>query len=86
VNFIARLAERSRRHRTRRPLPFFAMLERRGVTYAELENAIGAHALPRAMRRCTDCGARYVCGWRNAGCPNGGLFEAALIKKSIPAA
>jgi hypothetical protein len=67
-------------------MPFFAMLERRGVAYAELENAIGADALPRAMRRCTDCGARYMCGWRNTACPNGGRFEAARRKKSIPAA
>jgi len=62
------------------------MLERRGVTFAELENAIGVEALPRAMNRCTACGSRYVCGWRSVKCPNGGLFRAALRKKLISAA
>jgi hypothetical protein len=65
--------------------PFFAMLERRGLTYAELEHAIGPEALPRAMSRCGDCGARYYCGWRKAGCLNGELFTAALRKKLAPA-
>jgi len=67
-------------------VPFVAMLERRGVTYAELESAIGAEALPRAMSRCMDCGARYYCSWRKAQCPNGELFASALRKKAIPAA
>ena len=59
------------------------MLSRRGVTYAELENAIGAEALPRAIDRCTDCDARYYCGWRDAECPNAELFAAALRKRGV---
>jgi hypothetical protein len=86
VNVIAKLIERARQRVPPRKPPFFAMLTRRGVTYAELENAIGAEALLRAMNRCTDCGSRYACGFRNVECPNGGLFTAALSKKFFSAA
>jgi len=86
MNIIDRLKALSRRRFPRREPPFFAMLERRGLTYAQLENAIGTEAVPRAMRRCADCGARYYCGWRKAECLNGEIFTAALRKKSVRAA
>lgn len=86
MNVIDKLKQLSRRRLPHRESPFFAMLESRGLTYAELENAIGAEALPRAMSRCTDCGARYYCGWRKAECLNGELFTAALRKNSVPTA
>jgi hypothetical protein len=85
MRVIDRLRGLSRRRPPRRAPPFFAMLERRGLTYAEVETAIGADAIPRAMRRCIDCRARYACGWRNAGCLNGQLFTAAARNKSVPA-
>jgi hypothetical protein len=85
MRLIDTLKKRSRHPRPLRPQPFFAMLERRGVGYAELENAIGAEALPRAMRRCAECNARYYCGRRGAACPNGPLFTAALRKRAAAA-
>ncbi|HET9669651.1 MAG TPA: hypothetical protein VFQ93_08590 [Casimicrobiaceae bacterium] len=85
MNVIAKLIERSRQRIPPRKPPFFAMLARRGVTYAELENAIGAEALPRAIERCTACDARYSCGWRDAECPNAGLFASAISKRDIRA-
>jgi hypothetical protein len=62
------------------------MLERRGLAYAEVEKAIGADALPRAIARCTDCHARYYCGRRPARCINASIFTAALRKKALGAA
>lgn len=66
-------------------LPFFAMLERRGVSYEEVERAIGPHAVAKAMHRCIDCGSRYDCGWRTVECLNADLFTAALRKRSAAA-
>ena len=83
---IGRISQLSRRCLPRPEATFFSMLERYGLTYAELEKAVGAEAVPRAIGRCTDCGARYHCGWRRAGCLNGPLFAAAVRRKSLPAA
>jgi hypothetical protein len=62
------------------------MLERRGLTYAELEDAIGAEAVPRALRRCSECRERYSCGARTGKCPNAPLFTAALTRKRLSVA
>ena len=59
------------------PLPFFAMVERHGLTFDEMERAVGADALARALRRCADCTRRHSCAEELAGCPNAPLFRHA---------
>jgi len=62
----------------RRPrLPFFAMLERRGLTFAQVEQAAGSEGLALALRRCADCSGRWDCGARELECPNESLFARA---------
>ena len=80
------LRELSRSYFSRPKLPFFAMLERRGVTYEDVEQAIGTPAMAKAMHRCIDCGSRYDCGWRTVDCLNDELFTAALRKRSATTA
>lgn len=63
-------------------LPFFAMLERRGLSYAQLERAVGAEGLALAMRRCGECDGRWDCGERPIACPNQPLFSAAASRKT----
>lgn len=63
-------------------LPFFAMLERRGLSYAEVELAVGAEGLALAMRRCGECGGRWDCGARPIACPNEPVFSAAASRKT----
>ena len=71
---VGGLRELSKSYFSRPKLPFFAMLERRGVTYAQLEASAGVEAIALAMRRCAECGSRFDCGaW--ADCPNGELFR-----------
>jgi hypothetical protein len=70
----------SQRWFARPRLPFFAMLERRAVTYEDVEQAIGPGALARAMQRCIDCGSRYDCGWRTVECLNAELVTAAASR------
>lgn len=69
------LRELSRSYFSRPKLPFFAMLERRGLTYAQLEESAGVEAIALAMRHCADCGSRFDCGWRRVDCPNAPLFS-----------
>lgn len=61
----------------RPPLPFFAMLKRRGLTYAQVELACGNEELAQALRRCGDCGARWNCGEHTVACPNESVFARA---------
>jgi hypothetical protein len=62
-------------------LPFFRMVERRGVSLAELEHRPGD--LGRALRRCTNCSERSSCdawlagGGRAPSCPNGAYLDNA---------
>lgn len=60
-----------------RPLPFFAMIERHGLSLDEMERAVGADALARALRRCADCRRKRSCMGDLAGCPNAPLFHHA---------
>ena len=60
-----------------RPLPFFAMIERHGLSLDEMERAVGADALARALRRCADCSRKRSCMGDLAGCPNAPLFRHA---------
>ena len=62
-------------------LPFFRMVERRGVSLATLEQRPGD--LGRAVRRCTHCSDRARCEEWFAGsgkapsCPNGAYLDNA---------
>jgi len=60
-----------------RPLPFFALVERHGLSFDEMERAVGADALARALSRCADCTRRPSCAGELAGCPNAPLFHHA---------
>jgi hypothetical protein len=60
-----------------RPLPFFALIERHGLTYERMERAVGAAAVARALSRCADCTRRQSCAGDLAGCPNAPLFHHA---------
>lgn len=60
-----------------RPLPFFALVERHGLSLDEMERAVGADALARALRRCADCSRKRSCMGDLAGCPNAPLFHHA---------
>lgn len=59
------------------PLPFFAVVERHGLSFDEMERAVGADALVRALRRCADCNRRWNCAGDLADCPNAPLFHHA---------
>jgi hypothetical protein len=63
--------------RTPGPLPFFTMLQRYGLTLAQLEHAVGPHALGLAVRRCASCTGRFNCGSAAVRCPNEPLFLRA---------
>ena len=58
------------------PLPFFVMIERQGVNALQLEAAVGAGGMARALRRCALCAGRRDCarGWR-VDCPNEALIK-----------
>ena len=58
------------------PLPFFVMIERQGVNALQLEAAVGAGGMARALRRCALCAGRRDCarGWR-VDCPNETLIK-----------
>ena len=57
------------------PLPFFVMLERRGLTALQVEAAAGAGGVARALRRCAYCAGRFDCGQREVDCPNEALIR-----------
>jgi hypothetical protein len=59
----------------RTPLPFFAMLERRGLNARQVEAAAGAGGVARALRRCAYCAGRFDCGRREVECPNEALIR-----------
>lgn len=59
----------------RSPLPFFVMLERRGLTALQVEAAAGAGGVARALRRCAFCAGRFDCGQRAVDCPNEALIR-----------
>ena len=59
------------------PLPFFGMIERRGLTLRQMEEAVGMDELARAVRRCTFCAARSDCGRHPVCCPNEPLLRRA---------
>jgi ferredoxin len=55
------------------PLPFFAVLERKGLSVAQVEHAAGVEQLARAVGRCSLCEERKACGTR--ACPNDALLS-----------
>lgn len=56
-------------------LPFFSMLERRGLEFAQVERAVAPDDIRAALARCAACGARRSCGARAPfDCPNERLF------------
>jgi hypothetical protein len=58
------------------PLPFFVMLERRGLTALQVEAAAGIGGVARALRRCAHCAGRRDCGrQREVDCPNEALIR-----------
>lgn len=60
---------------TTEPLPFFVMLERRGLTALQVEAAAGIGGVARALRRCASCAARRDCDRRRIECPNEALIR-----------
>ena len=59
--------------------PFFVMLERKGLNALQLEAAVGAGGVARALRRCARCQARRDCEHRTVECPNEPLL--AYVKR-----
>ena len=58
------------------PLPFFVMLERQGLNALQLEAAVGAGGIARALRRCALCAGRRECSrGRRVDCPNEALLK-----------
>jgi hypothetical protein len=58
------------------PLPFFVQLERQGLSALQLEAAVGAGGLARAVRRCALCEGRRECSHgRRVECPNEALIK-----------
>ena len=57
------------------PLPLFLMLERHGLTVAQVEAIAGIEVLARALRRCAHCRARPDCGPRRVECLNEALLR-----------
>jgi hypothetical protein len=61
------------------PLPFFIMLERQGLNARQLEAAVGAGGVARAVRRCALCAGRGDCArGRRVDCPNEALIKYVL--------
>jgi hypothetical protein len=58
-------------------LPFFGMIERRGLTLRQVEEVVGMDELARAVRRCTFCAARSSCSEHPVRCPNEPLLRRA---------
>lgn len=61
------------------PLPLFREIERRGLTPARAEEAVGMTQLAGAVRRCTFCSARPQCEHGDAphDCPNDEILRRA---------
>ena len=58
------------------PLPFFVMLERQGLNARQVEAAVGAGGIARALRRCALCAGRRECSQgRRVECPNEALIK-----------
>ena len=69
--------------RGRERLPFFGMLERRGFTLVQAEEAAGFRGLADAASRCASCGTLDACrralrwgwlGFEAPTCPNAAFF------------
>lgn len=58
-------------------VPFFVMLERRGLNALQVEAAAGVGGIARALRRCALCAGRRDCarGLRPVECPNEALIR-----------
>ena len=64
-------------------LPLSGLLERKGLSLIQAEEAVGTAGLGAAARRCAACGSRQACaralrwgwlGFRAPPCPNAGFF------------
>ena len=64
-------------------LPFFGMLERRGLTLRQVEDAVGIDALARAVRRCSLCAGRSDCRPDADICPNEPLLRRAMNREHV---
>jgi hypothetical protein len=64
-------------------LPFFDMLERRGITLNQVEEAVGIDALARAVRRCSLCAGRSDCRPDVDICPNEALLRRAMNREHV---
>jgi hypothetical protein len=61
------------------PLPFFAKLQRRGVTVTQAEEAVGLRQLAAAVGRCATCAELKACrAGRPVDCPNRAFFERVV--------
>ena len=59
------------------PLPFFAVLERQGLTPRQVEKAVGMNELACAARRCALCSSRADCNGDPVWCPNEPVLRRA---------
>jgi len=66
------------------PLPFFAALEGRGLTVAQVQAAVGLGLLVRAVRRCACCPSRSGCAGHAPHCPNQTIFFRAQSARTAP--
>ena len=68
------------------PLPLFREIERRGLTPARAEDAVGMTQLVGAVRRCTLCPARPQCEFGPAplDCPNEEILRRAAGREVSP--
>ena len=80
--------EARRLMRGREKAPFFGVLERRGLTLLQAEQAAGIRGVGEAASRCASCGVRDACrralrwGWLGFAappCPNASFF-ARLVE------
>ena len=82
VMLLGGLANRLRTIGWRRPpLPFLGMLERYGLSFAQVEQVASLGEISHAVKRCDGCDSRFACGVREVACPNAPLFRRALGQK-----
>lgn len=72
-------------------LPFFRMLERRGLSSVQVVRVVGLDGFIHATERCSNCAVDAACrralrwSWLAFGapaCPNAGLFKRVADKRT----
>ena len=80
-----------RAERRRRPLPFFRMLEKRGLSSAQVVRSVGLDGFIHATERCASCAVEAACrralrlSWFAFGappCPNAELVERVVARSA----